>query len=161
MKYRKFIFIFCYFAFFLNAKAVTVWLTNGNTFPVLVSFSGPDTNVIVPSSSTLRFDTPEGGFWTSDAGLLRFDLYVTNADATVEIGYLEIFGQPAEETYFAFVGSGSGDGYILHYADGSRVNWSMAWRVFALGCGCMVVPAGLSMALRAVRRGLTHNVSPS
>jgi len=58
----------------------------------------------------------------------------------------------------------SGDFYTV--ATSSRpvpiaVDWAIAWQVMAIGVGCMVVPATITMAMRAVRRGLTHTVSPS
>jgi len=65
------------------------------------------------------------------------------------------------------------DGYPLSYPDErlrpsfvasvlpSADLWPIAWQAMAIGVGCMVVPATISMAMRAVRRGLTHTVSPS
>jgi len=38
------------------------------------------------------------------------------------------------------------------------VSWSLAWQVLAIGCGMVVVPLTLAMALRAVRRGLASNL---
>jgi len=53
------------------------------------------------------------------------------------------------------------DGVQFAYIPNEGVSWSIAWQVFAIGVGCMIVPATVTMAMRAVRRGLTHTVSPS
>jgi len=156
---KFFIAIFLFFS--CRVFGLDVVLVNSSPAVVVFTIDDALNQTPVQPYSVLSISVSDSNL-VSD-GLLYFASYVY----TVGGGYLgetSSFGEVAfpRQIFLNYSDTGSSADYSFVPIDNApSALWSFAWQAFAIGCGCMVVPATLSMALRAVRRGLTHNVSPS
>jgi len=148
------------------AYPATVSVTNGSNTPLFVSIDpfAPEFHLV--SGQTLHF--------ASDlTGDTPFVFYCERLDGTNFASgdsyiYNESLGYYSSSVlHYHFTISQSGDAYFLKTAAYSpqisdlvrgSLLWPFAWQLVAIGCGMVVVPFTLAMALRAVRRGLASNL---
>lgn len=147
----------------LSLRAEPVYFTNLSTVPItfMCYKSGVTFPFAVPARETLKVDLGNKSvrdssgfsfevFFYGTSGFL-YNMSVSCAKDDIPIVWFD----PAGTIY-----SATGPyGFYVMKADES-LSWDFIWGVVALGVGCMVVPASLSMAIRAVRRGLSHNIEP-
>jgi len=154
-------YIFILFLFFASpAFAISATFMNSSSASVLFVVSGPDASFPVAANSVLVVELPSSWFYPDETDFLT-DIYVF--DTTFSTLLASGSGSAVGDSVDTFYAEYSPDGYgsLVNISTArvrSPVTWALAWQVLAIGCGMVVVPFTLSMALRAVRRGLNTNL---
>jgi len=152
---KIFIFSFvalCFSPFVFASHVIT--FANGFAYPVRVAVYG--------SQSDYTFFVAPNSVGSS--GFVPFDMTVFEVEVAdlsgSTLGYTD-YSYSATDAVLNFSLPNPSDVSSLYASGGpplGSVSWDLAWQVLAIGCGMVVAPFTLSMALRAVRRGLNTNL---
>jgi len=141
----------------LPLSATPVFLTNKTASPIVFRFDDSGSYFVVPAYSNFSGSIPDDIFRSHD-GFFVFASVTSVTDVEFDSTVFE-FSISSKEVHIMYDGSSFTGVSVTDIRDPVSFDfWQIAWQVVGIGAGMVVVPFTLSMALRAVRRGLNTNL---